>query len=285
MPFTYLISPDELHALLEARSDIAVLDCSSDLNDPAAGINAYQAGHIAGARHVGMKETLSGAPTGTNGRNPLPDATTFRAHMQALGIGDGTQVVAYDSGDGVYACRLWWMLRWIGHPAVAVLDGGLAAWRQAGHAVVQDAPPAPAQRTLTARDGLAAPIAYESLRGSLDAGTYLVVDARPAARFAGEGETLDARGGHIPGARNRWFKNNLGADGRFKSPEQLRAEWGALLGGRPPAEVVNQCGSGVSACHNLLAMEIAGLTGSRLYVGSWSEWSAQPDAAIATGTA
>jgi thiosulfate/3-mercaptopyruvate sulfurtransferase len=281
--YTHLIQPEPLAALLATSSDVVVLDCSSDLSAPDSGRLAYEAQHIPGARYVSMKDTLSGTPTGRNGRNPLPDAADFRRSMEALGIGDDTQVVAYDNGDGLYACRLWWMLKWIGHVHAAVLDGGLAAWNAAGQPVTDEIPGDAARRSLSVREALAKPIGFTALRDTLPANTHLVVDARPAARFAGEGETLDARGGHIPGARNRWFKQNLGPDGRFKSPEQLHGEFSALLGDRSPADVVNQCGSGVSACHNLLAMELAGLSGSQLYVGSWSEWCVQDNAPIAQG--
>jgi thiosulfate/3-mercaptopyruvate sulfurtransferase len=280
---THLISDAQLAALLDTAAEVVVLDCSSDLAAPDSGRTAYQQSHIPGAHYVSMKDTLSGPATGRNGRNPLPDPAAFRRAMGELGISDDTQVVAYDNCDGVYACRLWWMLRWAGHSAVAVLDGGLSAWRSAGRPLSHTAPPPPGRRTLSERASLATSIALPDLLAGLDGRQHLIVDARPAARFAGENETLDARGGHIPGARNRWFKNNLAADGRFKTAEELRAEFSALLGATASADVVNQCGSGVSACHNLLAMEIAGLSGSQLYVGSWSEWSAQEHTPVAQG--
>jgi thiosulfate/3-mercaptopyruvate sulfurtransferase len=283
LKYTHLIQAEQLAALLAAPTDVVVLDCSSDLSAPDSGRHAYEAEHIPGARYVSMKDTMSGTPTGRNGRNPLPETEGFRRSMASLGIGDATQVVAYDNGDGLYACRMWWMLQWIGHAHVAVLDGGLSAWKADGQSVTREAPRDAAPGALSVRRPRVQPIEFAALRDSLPDGTYLVVDARPAPRFAGENETLDARGGHIPGARNRWFKQNIGPDGRFKSPEQLRSEFTALLGDRSPADVVNQCGSGVSACHNLLAMELAGLTGSQLYVGSWSEWCVQQNAPFAQG--
>jgi thiosulfate/3-mercaptopyruvate sulfurtransferase len=177
------------------------------------------------------------------------------------------------------------MLRWAGHRAVAVLDGGLAAWKAAGHAVSTEAPPARPPGRFALREPLVTTLSYEEVRANIEGGNKLVLDARAPDRFRGENETMDPVGGHIPGARNRLFKDNLDADGRFKPARQLRAEFDAITGGRPAAELVNQCGSGVTACHNLLAMEVAGLKGAALYPGSWSEWSAQPGAPIATGPA
>lgn len=284
MNYQTLISARELAAELQSTKALVVLDCSSDLSDPDAGRRAHEAGHIPGAQHVRIKETLSGATTGRNGRNPLPEPDVFRRAMGALGVGDDTQVVAYDNGGGLYAARLWWMLRWIGHDAVAVLDGGWAAWRAVGQAVSLDPAQIPCRSALSPRASRTNSIAFEELRASLNVRRFLVLDARPADRFRGENETLDAKGGHIPGARSRPFRENLAADGLFKPAAQLRDEFCALIGDWPASAIVNQCGSGVSACHNLLAMEVAGLAGSALYPGSWSEWSAQPEALIATGS-
>jgi thiosulfate/3-mercaptopyruvate sulfurtransferase len=196
-----------------------------------------------------------------------------------------TQVVAYDNAGGMYAARLWWMLRWAGHRAVAVLDGGVAAWTAATHAASTEAPPERSPGNFALREPLVTTLSYDQVRANIDSRQKLVLDARAPDRFRGENETMDPVGGHIPGARNRLFKDNLDADGRFKPAHQLRAEFDAITGGRPAAELVNQCGSGVTACHNLLAMEVAGLKGAALYPGSWSEWSAQPGAPIATGPA
>lgn len=283
MNHTTLISADDLAAALRSPNPPTVLDCSSDTSDPEIGRRAYEAGHIPGAHHVHMGRTLSGQRTGDNGRNPLPEPLVFLQAMSALGIGTDTRVVAYDNSGGVYASRLWWMLRWIGHGAVAVLDGGLGAWKAAGQPVTADVPPRPTPAALKARPSLAATANYGQLRANIDAPRWLVLDARAPDRFRGENETLDPQGGHIPGARNRLFRDNLQVDGRFKPAATLRAEFEAVLDGHSPEAVVNQCGSGVSACHNLLAMEIAGLGGSMLYPGSWSEWCSRPGAPIATG--
>ena len=282
---TTLISADELaRALAGPQADqVRVLDCGFELTDPAAGKRQFDAGHIPGAAYVHLEDTLSGPKTGTNGRHPLPDPGALARALAALGVGDGTQVVAYDNAGGMYAARLWWLLRWIGHQSVAVLDGGVGAWREAGHPLTTDAPMARAPGNLRARDGGLATLRYAQLLETRGADGPLVLDARAPDRYRGENETLDAVGGHIPGARNRFFRDNLAADGRFLPADRLRQDFQARIGDRSPADVVHQCGSGVTACHNLLAMEIAGLSGAALYPGSWSEWSAQAGAPVATG--
>jgi thiosulfate/3-mercaptopyruvate sulfurtransferase len=283
LKYDTLVSAAQLKDLLRTGGDVLVLDCGFDLSDTAAGERAYRASHIPGARYVHLEDTLSAAKTGRNGRHPLPAREAFAQAMAALGASDDTQVVAYDNAGGMYAARLWWMLRWAGHRAAAVLDGGLAAWQAEGGALTSDVPAAAARGNFSLRAPLVQTVDYGFIRANLEKPERLVLDARAADRFRGENETLDPVGGHIPGASNRLFRNNLGADGRFKPALQLRAEFEALLAGRRPSEVVNQCGSGVTACHNLLAMEVAGLAGAALYPGSWSEYCAQPGAAIATG--
>ncbi len=281
MPYLTLVSALELSALQASAQTTVVLDCSSELGDDEAGVRAYAAGHIPGARHVDMDHTLSGVRTGDNGRNPLPEPLVFMQAMSALGIGEHTQVVAYDNGGGLYAARLWWMLRWIGHAAVAVLDGGLATWKAVGLPISTDISNRPRPAQLKRRPALVKTTSYLELRADLD--QWLVLDARAPERFRGANETLDRQAGHIPGARNRPYRDNLRLDGRFKPAEQLRADFDFITGGHPAAAIVSQCGSGVSACHNLLAMEVAGLPGAALYPGSWSEWCSRPDAPVATG--
>ncbi len=281
--YTTLIEPEALARLLRDAPDAVVpCDCSFDLADGGAGRRAYEAGHIAGAAHLSLDEVMSGPKTGRNGRHPLPDRDALAAHMAALGVSATTQVVAYDAAGGMYAARLWFLLRWLGHAAVAVLDGGLPGWRAAGQGVDTAAPRPRPRGDLVARASLVPTMGYDAVRAASEAGGHLILDARAPDRFRGENETLDPVGGHIPGARNRFFRDNL-AGGRFKAPEVLRAEFATLLGDKPADAVVAQCGSGVTACHNLLAMEVAGLRGATLYPGSWSEWSAQPGAPIATG--
>jgi thiosulfate/3-mercaptopyruvate sulfurtransferase len=292
MVYTTLIQPLELAALQETHAaPLLVVDCSFDLGDLEAGRRGYAAGHIPGARYVHLETTLSAPKTGLNGRHPLPTREAFAAVMNELGMSNDTQVVAYDSAAGMYASRLWWMLRWAGHAAVAVLDGGLPAWRAQGlpvtaeisTAVFTETPAAAAHGHFSLRAPLNATVNYDDMRANLASAKLLVLDARAADRFRGENETMDPVGGHIPGARNRCFRDNLDADNRFKPGPQLRAEFDAVTGGLSPSRIVNQCGSGVTACHNLLAMEVAGLTGPALYPGSWSEWCAQPGSPLATG--
>ncbi|GAA4321240.1 sulfurtransferase [Pigmentiphaga soli] len=283
MPDTPLISPAELQALLRAPgADVLVCDCGFDLADPAAGERAHVLARLPGAVYVHLERDLSAPRSGNNGRHPLPARETFAATMARLGAGNGTRVVAYDAAGGIYAARLWWMLRWAGHAAAAVLDGGLAAWREAGLPLETGvAPPRPAGG-FTLRPALAATVDYDTLRARIGDGRHVVIDARAADRFRGENEHMDPVAGHIPGAVNRPCAQNL-AGGRFLPAEQLRAAFAGLLDGRPPADAISQCGSGVTACHNLLAMEVAGLPGAALYPGSWSEWCSRPGAPIATG--
>ncbi len=282
---TTLIGADELARALQGprRHDILLLDCGFELTDPQAGRRHYDAGHLPRAFHVHLEDTLSGPKTGRNGRHPLPDRAALARALAALGVNADTQVVAYDNAGGMYAARLWWLLRWIGHEAVAVLDGGVGAWRAAGLPLTTEAPAPRPAGTLAVAEGRQPTLDYAQLRQALASQARLVLDARAPDRYRGENETLDAVGGHIPGARNRFFRDNLGADGRFLPPDALRQAFLAHLDGRAPDAVVCQCGAGVTACHNLLAMEIAGLPGAALYPGSWSEWSAQPDAPVATG--
>ncbi len=258
-----------------------IVDVRHQLADVAYGEKAYAAGHIPGAVFLHCDRDLSGPPTGRNGRHPLPDPARLAARLGELGIGEQTQVVVYDDSQGMIAGRLWWLLRWLGHERVAVLDGGLQAWQAAGGELTA-AVVAPMPATFTVRQG-AAPVDADYVRAFLHASRLYLIDARSPDRFRGENETIDPVGGHIPGAVNRFFRDNLQADGRFKPAAELRTEWLAILAGRAPEQVVHQCGSGVSACHNILAMELAGLPGSRLYAGSWSEWCADPQRPVAVG--
>jgi len=280
---TTLISAANLHeCLASAPGSLLVFDCRFDLADPAAGSAAYAAGHIPGAQYLHLDRDLSGTKTGKNGRHPLPERATLVGTLAARGLNAGQQVVAYDAQGGAYAARLWWLLRWLGHDSVAVLDGGLQAWEAAGFPLATDVPQ-PAAGNFKAGAPLQVTVDAQGVERSLATRELLVVDARAADRYRGENETIDPVGGHIPGARNRFFKDNLTADGRFKPAHTLREDFSALLAGKTPEHVVLQCGSGVTACHNALAMEIAGLHGAVLYPGSWSEWSAEPSRPVATG--
>lgn len=277
MPHHTLITAEQLRAL---PGPVLLLDCGFDLADPGAGERAHAAGHLPGALYVHLDRELSGAKAPGRGRHPLPERAAFAATAGGWGLVPGLQVVCYDNQGGPYAARAWWLLRWLGHDAVAVLDGGSAAWLAAG-GTLQAGP-------VAAVPAAPYPASPQPAMPAVDAATLLaqlgrvrVLDARAGERFRGEVEPLDPVAGHIPGATLRFFKDNLGADGRFKPAEQLRAEFAAY--GTPAAQVVHQCGSGVTACHNLLAMAHAGFDGMALYPGSWSEWCSDPARPVARG--
>ncbi|MCB1952824.1 MAG: sulfurtransferase [Zoogloeaceae bacterium] len=279
-PLRTLITPERLIHQLQAPNWV-VVDCRHDLGNPDFGRAAYAKGHIPGAHFLHMDDELSGPRTGNNGRHPLPDPAVLARRLGEIGINRDSQVVAYDDGGGMYAARLWWLLNWLGHRQVAVLDGGFQAWCSASALLSQkDATPTPTRFDAELQP-LAVDVDYVNTHKGSDA--MLLIDARSPDRFRGENETIDPVGGHIPGAINRFFKDNLGPDGRFKPAEQLRREFTPLMADRGPEHVVHQCGSGVTACHNILAMEIAGLPGGRLYPGSWSEWCADAGRAVARG--
>lgn len=275
-----LIDVAGLQALQAAGNRCIVLDCGFDLADPGAGERAFADAHIAGARYAHLDRDLSGPKNGRNGRHPLPGRTELAATLGRWGVEPGLQVVVYDAQGGAYASRAWWLLRWAGHQAVALLDGGWAAWQAAGGATATGQERAPGGPPYALGAEAAAPtVDADTLLREL--GRWTVLDARSGERFRGETEPLDPVAGRIPGARLRCFKDNLGADGRFLPAATLRAQFESL--GVPAAQVVHQCGSGVTACHNLLAMAHAGLEGSHLYPGSWSEWCADPARPIARG--
>jgi thiosulfate/3-mercaptopyruvate sulfurtransferase len=276
-----LVSVETLAAHLEDPA-WRVFDCRHDLKNTEYGAQAYAKGHVPGALFLHLDRDLSGPMTGKNGRHPLPDIASFARRMSECGVVPETQVVAYDNEGGIFASRLWWMLRWLGHDKVALLDGGLPGWRRAKLPLQVEVPTmAPAQFVPVPRDQQV-DTAY--VLAHLRSPGMLLIDARGEDRYAGENETLDPVAGHIPGARNRFYFENLDDAGCFFKPaDELRAEFADLLDGRASKTVVQQCGSGVTACHNLLAMEIAGLHGSKLYPGSWSEWCSDPSRPIATG--
>jgi thiosulfate/3-mercaptopyruvate sulfurtransferase len=285
MPTT-LIQPHELAAELD-NPHWAIIDCRFDLQKPQWGRQAWAAHHIPHALYADLDQDLSGARTPGSGRHPLPQPQALAATFGRWGIDAGVQVVAYDQGPGMYAARLWWLLRWLGHANVAVLDGGLGRWERAGLPLSAQ-PGARAARTFEGRVNPAMTASGEQVAaalhsGALARGQVLLVDARGADRFAGENETLDAVAGHIPGARNHPFAGNQGPDGGFLDAVQLRQRWQSTLAGGSSSEVVAMCGSGVTACHNLLALEVAGLPGARLYGGSWSEWITDPGRPVARG--
>lgn len=259
-----------------------IVDCRFQLADPGQGRRAYMEGHIPGAVYAHLDEDLSDLGKQGLGRHPLPEAEAFAAVLGRWGWRPGVTVVAYDAGNGALtAARLWWLMRWMGAGA-RVLDGGIAAWETAGKSLQQDAPSRP-RTQVTVRFNADMVLFSPQLRSELEAGSALLVDARAAPRYRGENEPIDPVAGHVPGARNRPFAGNVDADQHWRPAADLRAEFEQLTDNRDPASVVHMCGSGVTACHNLLAMERAGLHGSRLYAPSWSGWVSDPDNPVATG--
>ncbi len=276
-----LIAPVELARRMRDPQWI-VVDCRFTLTDPAAGRAAYVRSHIPRARYAHLDHDLARKPGPGDGRHPLPDPQTFADRLGRWGITNDSVVIAYDEGGGAIAARLWWMLRWVGHSASLVLDGGFAAWQAAKLPVESGERAVAAARFVPSSIDADAAVSATDIT-ALQAQGRLVVDARAAARYRGEQEPIDRVAGHVPGAVNRPFSANLLPDGRFRAPEELRRELLELFGNRPPADIVAMCGSGVTACHLLLAMEIAGLQGGRLFAGSWSEWIADPARPVHTG--
>jgi thiosulfate/3-mercaptopyruvate sulfurtransferase len=280
MNYRTLVGTEVLAAHL-TDPDWVVIDCRHDLFKPEAGHLAYEKSHIPGARFLHLDLDLAGPKTGKNGRHPLPNTDTLAAKLGAIGVGAGKQVVAYDSQESMNAARLWWLLRWLGHDAVAVLDGGWRKWVEEERPYTTEVPtPTPSHFSARPRGGW---VDVQFVLSQLDRPQVLVLDARAPARFRGEVEPIDPVAGRIPGSVNRFYRDNLNDECCFKPAAQLRTEFEALLGDRPATEVVHSCGSGVSTCHNMLAMEIAGLSGSLLYPGSWSEWCADPARPVARG--
>jgi thiosulfate/3-mercaptopyruvate sulfurtransferase len=276
-----LVTPEELQAHLQDPEWI-VFDTRHELTDPARGPKVYAEGHVPGAYFIHVDHDLAGHHTGSNGRHPLPEPAAFAAMLNERGLAPSSQVVVYDDMGGNYAVRLWWMLRWLGHERVALLDGGWPRWLAEKRPVSKDVP-APRKGSFVPRPRLGATVDAPFLERFSRDPSIRLIDARAGERFRGEQESIDPVAGHIPGAVNRFWKSNLQADGRFKPPPVLRAEFEQVLAGVAPGQVVHSCGSGVTACHNLFAMELAGLAGARLYPGSWSEWCANPERPVAKG--
>jgi thiosulfate/3-mercaptopyruvate sulfurtransferase len=288
LEFTTLIDVASLRVLM-AKPGVAVFDCRFDLASPEAGRAAYLRGHIPGARYLDLNRDLSAPVSSVTGRHPLPDPQALTAGLAAAGVTEGSQAVVYDDSNGSFAARAWWLIRTLGHRQVAVLDGGMTAWQHAGGAV-ESGEPARTSAEHARRESPGAEPSYASaalgtgeLIAALEDSRTLLIDARAPERFAGKVEPIDPVAGHIPGAVNHPFGMNLHPDGRFLAPEELRRRWRDRLGDRSPAEVIVMCGSGVTACHDLLALEHAGLPGARLYAGSWSEWIRDPRRPVARG--
>ncbi len=303
MKHTTLISVEALQALMASGQPLRVFDCSFDLMKPQAGQAQYLEAHIPGAVYANLDTALSArhgvnpAKTGaeavittsgadapaSGGRHPLPNREKFAMWLSSVGFGNEMQAVVYDRNGANYCGRLWWMLKWAGHARVAVLDGGLQAWQAAGGAISSGEEPAHFQANFLLAPPLARLVDAGAVSQQLGRPAQTLIDARANPRFKGEVEPLDPVAGHIPGALNRPFSQNLSPDGKFKPAAQLKAEFETLLGGRDPATVVHHCGSGVSAVPNLIAMEVAGLGSTALYAGSWSDWCSDPDRPVAQG--
>jgi len=284
--YTTLISVPQLQTLMAGGQPLMVFDCSFELVKPAGGDAQYLEQHITGAVRADLDRHLSanGAPdAASGGRHPLPAREAFAAWLGSVRLAPDMQVVVYDRQGANYCGRLWWMLKWLGHEAVAVLDGGLQAWVAAGGVVEAGIKQARPAGTYPVSAPKAVLTSTETVLSQLGRPEQTILDARAAPRFRGEVEPLDPVAGHIPGALNRLFSDNIGPDGRFKPASQLRAEFDALLAGRDPATVVHHCGSGVSALPNLIAMEVAGLGRAALYAGSWSEWCSDASRPVAQG--
>ena len=269
-----LVTTDQLAARLGDPSWV-IFDCRHDLTDFSRGERLYREGHIAGAHFAAVESDLSGAKTGTNGRHPLPLPAMFMEFLAAHGVSNESTIVGYDDAGGLYAARLWWMASWVGLDRIALLDGGLTKWLAEGRTLSQEIPPVERAPLAGHADASRVWSAADVLRRLQDP-AVAIIDARGAERYRGEAEPIDLLAGHIPGALNRFYKTNLNADLTFRAPTEIQQEFKSLIGDRPVENVVHQCGSGITACANLFAMEYAGLHGSKLYNGSWSEWIADP---------
>lgn len=285
-PFTTLIDAATLAAQIagdDAAERLAIFDCRFELGNPHWGEAEYAAAHLPGAQYLHLDRDLSGPAGPTTGRHPLPDPDALARRIGDLGAAPGVQLVAYDQGNGAYAARFWWLARWIGLRTVAVLDGGIAAWRAAGYPL-ENTHRAPRARPFSAQVDTHAAVDASTVDALRQRPGHLLVDARGAERFAGRNETIDPVAGHVPGARNLPFAGNLGSDGKFLPAAELGRRFRTLLGALPPSSLVAMCGSGVTACHHLLALEHAGLSGAKLYPGSWSEWIRDERRPIAEGS-
>lgn len=282
MSYTTLISTQELATQL-GNPNWVIFDCRFTLTDPEGGRGAYAEGHIPGARYVHLDEDLSSPITPGTGRHPLPDPKVLSEKLCRWGVGINRQVVVYDDSFGSMAARMWWLLRWLGHPDVALLDGGYQKWQREKRLIAKETPADVHHASCPSLPEHSQWSSAQEVIESLSDNKTRLIDARPDRRYTGEYEPLDPVAGHVPGSINWPFEENLDFDGTFLAPEALRENYQALLKGAAPHQVIHMCGSGVTACHNILAMEAAGLSGSRLYPGSWSEWITDPSRPIATG--
>ena len=277
-PFPMLLSAGELAQQL---AEVVVVDCRFDLMNPDAGRAAYDRGHVPGAWYAHLDRDLAGPRTPESGRHPLPDADALRALFTRFGITRASRVVAYDDGHGAIAARLWWLLRWMGHEAVALLDGGFAAWQRAGLPVSTDPPANASGEVFQGEPGHMPVRDAGQVEAALDRGSIRLIDVRAEDRFLGRSEPIDPRAGHVPGALNLPFAGNLAEGQLFAEREELERRYAPLVEGHAPGDIVFMCGSGVTACHGIFALERAGVAGAALYPGSWSEWIRSPSRPVA----
>ena len=281
MYYQTMISAQELKTIID-HDNVRVFDCRFSLKDPQGGINSFRAGHIPNSQHADMDTQLSAAMTATSGRHPLPEAEVFLQQIKDWGINNDTQVIAYDDMSGAFAARLWWMMRWFGHDKVAVLDGGLEKWTDQGYALTdQDISLSAGQ--FNGQANMEWCVDIDTVARELAAQTITLIDARSADRYSAKDQTTDPVPGHIPGASNLPFAGNLNADGTMAPPQVIRARFEQTIKDQPFNNVINMCGSGVTACHNLLAQAVAGLPPMKLFVGSWSQWIRDKSRPVATG--
>lgn len=283
MNYTTLISADELAQCIN-NADVRIIDCRFNLANTEAGQQAWAEAHIAGALYAHLDNDLSADKTQLTGRHPIPERSTLAARFRQWGINNDTQIVAYDAMGGAMASRLWWLARWLGHEKVAVLDGGLAAWQAINGEMNADIPDYQ-EGDFVEQSPLSENLDVAQLSKLLEQQSITLIDARDAARFRGEQDNIDPVAGHVPGALNYFFMQNLDENGRFKSAEELKASFSSFLADKEASDIVHMCGSGVTACHNLLAMQHAGIKDGRIYIGSWSEWIRDSDRPVATGDA
>ena len=281
MGYNTIISAQDLNSII-SDDNVRVFDCRFSLKDPQGGLKCYQAGHLPNTQFADMDTQLSSAMTDTSGRHPLPDPEVFVEQLRAWGINNDTQVIAYDDMKGAFAARLWWMMRWVGHNNVAVLNGGMEKWTEQGYALNQDNVEVP-RGNFTGQANMEWLVDIDTVSSELEAGNITLIDARAADRFTAKDDKTDPVPGHIPGSTNLPFGGNLTSDGLMQAPDAIKQRFEKVIKDRPVDDVINMCGSGVTACHNLLAQAIAGMPPMKIFIGSWSQWIRDPSRPVATG--
>lgn len=281
MSFDTIISAQDLKDIID-DDNVRVFDCRFSLKDPQGGMKSYQAGHLPNAQFADMDTQLSSAMTEASGRHPLPEVDVFIDQLKQWGVNNDTQVIAYDDISGAFAARLWWMMRWLGHNKVAVLNGGMKQWTDAGYELTQDATEF-AKGEFSGSANMEWLVDIDTVQAELANNSITLIDARAADRFTAKDQKTDPVPGHVPGANNLPFGGNLTKDGLFESPEVIKQRYADVVNDQSLTNVVNMCGSGVTACHNLLAQAVAGLPPTKIFIGSWSQWIRDPSRPVATG--